>query len=146
MIDYFKTSAGFRQSENGFQHFCNSFRAINMHRRFAPQQPERSDKPGQSETVIAMKMRNKNMIYFRKSAFRFSKLHLCSLATIDQKMPFLHFQQLCCRCRIYRGYSGIESENGKIGTQKMVFSLLQFRKNRKKNDYGRNYRSKALRN
>ena len=83
MIYKFKTFVCFGNSEDGFQHFLYAFWAINMQWCFPSKKPERGDKSGQPKTVVAMKVRNKNMVDLRKSRFRFAELNLRTFTTIN---------------------------------------------------------------
>ena len=117
MINHLKTTMRFRNSKNGFKHFFNSFRSINMKWRFSSQKPETRNQSGQTETVVTMKVRNKDMVDFRKSCFCLSQLNLSSFSTIDEKTPFFHLKKLRSWRRIHRGNCRIVAENGKISTQ-----------------------------
>lgn len=94
MVDHFKAAVGFRNCKNGLQHVLNSLWAVHMQRRFPSQQPERRNKPWQSETMVSVKMGNENMVDFRKFCLCFSQLNLRSFPAINQERPLFHFQEL----------------------------------------------------
>lgn len=94
MIDNFEAPVGLGDSENGFQHFLYSFWPVNVDGCFAAQQPERGNKARQTEEMVAMEVGNKYMVDLGKTCFCLAELHLSTLATVDQEMTLLHFQEL----------------------------------------------------
>ena len=117
VVDDFKTFVGFCDFENRVHHFFDAFRTVDIQWGFSSQKAERGNQSRQTETMVAVKMGNENMIDFGKPHFCFSHLNLCSFATIDEEMTFFHFQKL----RSWRGIDGwncgVESQNCKICTQ-----------------------------
>ncbi|MPN23464.1 hypothetical protein SDC9_170852 [bioreactor metagenome] len=69
VVNDLKTSVRFCNSKNSLQHFPDSFRTVNMQRHFSAQKPETRHQTGQTETMVAMKMRYKNMVDLGESRF-----------------------------------------------------------------------------
>ena len=109
MKNQFKSLVGLGKPQHGFYQFLNAHRPVNMQRSFPAEQLKGRNKPRKPETMVAVEMRNKNMIDFRKLGFGFSQLYLRSLAAVYQKMPFCHFQKLCRRRGSHGRYGRIKT-------------------------------------
>ena len=79
------------RAQQGFQR-C---RRINVQRFGTSQQPESGNQTDQTETVVAVQMRNKDMVQARELQTRAAQLQLGPLAAINHKEFVAHIHHLC---------------------------------------------------
>ena len=77
--------------------FVKSAMAVEVEVVGSPEQMHREDQPHQTKVMIAMKVRDKNVVDAVKVCLKAHQLHLCSFTTINEKMAVLDFHELTRR-------------------------------------------------